>query len=81
MSPVTARGEIPPAERERLHTAASGVDAAAAELKAAVQAAWRAGGSVRTIAAELGKSTRTIQNWLEGVRRGGTLGGIVIPDR
>jgi transposase len=60
---------IPSAERERLHAAATGVDDAAAELKAAVQAAWRAGGSVRAIAAELGKSTRTIQNWLEGVRQ------------
>jgi DNA-binding NarL/FixJ family response regulator len=59
-------------ERERLHAAASGVDDAAAELKAAVWAAWRAGGSVRAIAAELGRSTRTIQNWLEGVRQEAT---------
>ncbi|TXI63394.1 helix-turn-helix domain-containing protein [Mycolicibacterium mageritense] len=66
---MTARGRIPAAERERLHAAANGVDAAAAELKAAVVAAWRAGGSVRTIATELGKSTRTIQTWLEGNRR------------
>lgn len=67
---MTARGVIPPAERERLRTAADGVDTAAAELQAAVRAAWRAGGSVRAIAAELGKSTRTIQNWLEHVSRG-----------
>ena len=38
-------------------------------LLAAVQAAWLAGGSVRAIAAELGKSTRTIQDWLEGIRQ------------
>ncbi|MBX9640892.1 MAG: helix-turn-helix domain-containing protein, partial [Mycobacteriaceae bacterium] len=44
-----------------------GVAAAAAELQAAVLAARRAGGSVREIADELGKSTRTIQNW---IRRG-----------
>ncbi|XTP38376.1 helix-turn-helix domain-containing protein (plasmid) [Mycobacterium sp. TJFP1] len=66
---MTARGEIPSSERERLHAAAGGVDAAAGELRAAVQSAWRAGGSVRAIAAELGKSTRTIQNWLEEARR------------
>jgi transposase len=60
---------IPPAERERLRTAAADVDAAAVELKAAVLAARGAGGSVRAIAAELGKSTRTIQNWLEEVRQ------------
>ncbi len=52
--------------RRRLHAAASGVEEASAELRAAVQAAWLAGGSVRAIATELGKSTRTIQDWLAG---------------
>lgn len=66
---MTARGVIPPNERERLQAATAGVDEATAELRAAVQAAWRAGGSVRTIATEVGKSTRTIQNWLDEARR------------
>jgi transposase len=60
---------IPPAERARLRAAAARADAASVELKAAVSAAWRAGGSVRVIAEELGKSTRTIQNWLKGLRQ------------
>lgn len=64
---VTARGVIPVDQRERLRMAEDGVAAAVAELQAAVLAAWRAGGSVREIADELGKSTRTIQNW---IRRG-----------
>lgn len=67
---MTARGVIPPHERERLRAAASNVNNAVAELKAAVQAAWRAGGSVRVIAEELGKSTRTIQTWLDDARQG-----------
>lgn len=58
---------IPVDQRERLRMADDGVAAAAAELQAAVLAARRAGGSVREIADELGKSTRTIQNW---IRRG-----------
>lgn len=67
---VTARGVIPPSERARLRAAADEVGVAAAELKAAVCAAWEAGGSVREIADELGKSTRTIQDWIrEGDRR------------
>lgn len=57
---------IPPVAQRRLHAAAGGVDEAPAELRAAVRAAWLAGGSVRAIAAELGKSTRTIQDWLDG---------------
>lgn len=63
---MTARGTIPPALRRRLHAAASGVDDAYVEFRAAVQAAWLAGGSVRAISTELGKSTRTIQDWLDG---------------
>ncbi|UBV20314.1 MULTISPECIES: helix-turn-helix domain-containing protein [Mycolicibacterium] len=63
---MTARGVIPPALRARLHVAVNSVDDAADELRAAVRAAWLAGGSVRAIATELGKSTRTIQDWLEG---------------
>ncbi|MFL0295002.1 helix-turn-helix domain-containing protein [Mycobacterium sp. SMC-18] len=63
---MTARGVIPPAERARLKTAADDVGAASAELKEAVRAAWKAGGSVREIADELGKSTRTIQDWIRG---------------
>lgn len=57
---------IPPPAQRRLHAAAGGVEEAPAELRAAVRAAWLAGGSVRAIAAELGKSTRTIQDWLDG---------------
>lgn len=63
---VTARGLIPPAERARLKAASDEVGVAAAELRAAVFAAWEAGGSVREIADELGKSTRTIQDWIRG---------------
>ncbi|MUL78785.1 helix-turn-helix domain-containing protein [Mycolicibacterium sp. CBMA 226] len=63
---MTARGVIPPAERARLKAALDDVGAASAELKAAVCAAWKAGGSVREIADELGKSTRTIQDWIRG---------------
>jgi transposase len=33
-------------------------------MRAAVEAAHRAGGSIRVIAAEINRSTRTIQNWL-----------------
>lgn len=61
---VTARGVIPHDERARLQAAAADVADAGAELQAAVLAAWRAGGSVREIARELGKSTRTIQDWI-----------------
>lgn len=64
---MTARGVIPHDQRARLQAAADGVAAAGAELHAAVLAAWQAGGSVREIADELGKSTRTIQDW---IRRG-----------
>ncbi len=66
---MSARGVIPAAESARLHSAALAVTTADTELRAAVRAAWRAGGSVREIAAELGKSTRTIQNWLAGTSR------------
>lgn len=63
---VTARGVIPPSELARLRAAADNIGVAGAELKAAVCAAWEAGGSVREIADELGKSTRTIQDWIRG---------------
>jgi DNA-directed RNA polymerase specialized sigma24 family protein len=61
---VTARGAIPPRERQRLHEASSDVDTARSKLREAVVAAHRAGGSFRVIAAELGVSTNTIQNWI-----------------
>lgn len=62
--PVTPRGVIPQQERARLRGASEDLAAAADELQAAVYAAWQAGGSVREIAEELGKSTRTIQDWI-----------------
>lgn len=62
---------IPPAQRRRLHTAAQKVtaadtemQAAVSEMRAAVQDAHHAGASIRTIATEINRSTRTIQNWL-----------------
>lgn len=55
---------IPPAQRRRLHSAAQNVADADAEMRAAVRDAHHAGGSIRTIAAEINRSTRTIQNWL-----------------
>lgn len=59
---------IPDRERARLTAAARALDGATAEMRAAVEAAWRAGGSIRVIAAELGKSPRTIQTWLDDTR-------------
>ncbi|MBL3752948.1 hypothetical protein D2E64_22590 [Mycobacteroides abscessus] len=35
------------------------------EMRAAVRDAKDAGGSIRAIADEIGRSTRTIQNWLK----------------
>ncbi len=55
---------IPPAQRRRLHTAAQNVTAADEEMRAAVHDAHHAGGSIRAIATEINRSTRTIQNWL-----------------
>ncbi|WKW86666.1 hypothetical protein SEA_KARHDO_40 [Mycobacterium phage Karhdo] len=55
------RNTVPEPERTRLLEAA----AAAAELPRAVRAANQAGGSVREIAALIGKSTNTIQRWLK----------------
>lgn len=50
---------------ERLRLAAEAKAAADAELKAAVLAASKAGGSVRVTAEIAHLSTRTIQNWLK----------------
>jgi len=61
---VTERGVIPPAERKRLRATERRLGEADTEMRAAVQAAHQAGGSIRSIAAEIGRSTRTIQNWL-----------------
>ncbi|AWH14442.1 HTH DNA binding protein [Mycobacterium phage TChen] len=58
---MTGRGVVPEPERTQLLEAA----AAAAELPRAVRAANEAGGSVREIAALIGKSTNTIQRWLK----------------
>ncbi|WP_202375140.1 helix-turn-helix domain-containing protein [Mycobacteroides abscessus] len=56
---------IPPAQRRRLHTAARHMVDADDEMRAAVRDAKDAGGSIRAIADEIGRSTRTIQNWLK----------------
>ncbi|HUH68883.1 MAG TPA: helix-turn-helix domain-containing protein [Mycobacterium sp.] len=61
---MTERGVIPPAERKRLRATERRLGEADTEMRAAVQAAHQAGGSIRSIAAEIGRSTRTIQNWL-----------------
>lgn len=66
---MTSRGVIPFSEGTRLRKAANAVTVADTELRAAVRAAWRAGGSVREIAAAAGKSTRTIQDWVSGTPR------------
>lgn len=61
---MSDRGNIPPAERERLRRAVAAEKSTRSELLAAVAAANRAGGSVRVIAAETGRSKTTIQKWL-----------------
>ncbi|MCV7137710.1 helix-turn-helix domain-containing protein [Mycolicibacterium fortuitum] len=61
---VTQRGVIPPAQRARLRAAAQGVDKGHQALLSAVREAKNAGGSIRAIAEELGKSPQTIQRWL-----------------
>ena len=43
-------------------------------MRAAVQDAHRAGGSIRAIAAEIHRSTRTIQNWLHHTTADNELG-------
>lgn len=50
---------------ERLRLAAEAKAAADDELRAAVIAASKAGGSIRVIAEVSQLSTRTIQNWLK----------------
>ncbi|MBS1693103.1 MAG: helix-turn-helix domain-containing protein [Actinobacteria bacterium] len=56
---------IPAAHRRRLLAAAQRVTDADREMRAAVHDAHHAGGSIRAIAAELNRSTRTIQDWLQ----------------
>jgi transposase len=72
MSP-RRRGSIPDAERERLLAALGGTRAADDELRAAVLAARGADGSVREIAALIGKSTNTIQRWTRDSNTAGEL--------
>lgn len=55
------RGVTPEPERSRLLAAAK----ASADLRNAVQAAHKAGGSIRDIAQLSGLSTNTIQRWLK----------------
>lgn len=62
---MTQRGDIPPAARKQLHRAMAAEDSARIGLQAAVIAAHEAGGSVRAIAAETGKSATTIHKWLK----------------
>lgn len=57
------RGIVPHAEQQRLLAALKGKAAADEELKEAVAAALRAGGSVREVAKIAGLSTRTVQDW------------------
>ena len=64
MKPGRKPSTIPPAQRRRLHTAVHNVAEADVEMRAAVQDAHHAGGSIRAIADEINRSTRTIQNWL-----------------
>jgi transposase len=58
------RGTTPEPERSQLLAAAARAGTAGDELRAAVQAARLAGGSVREIAALIGRSTNTVQRWL-----------------
>lgn len=58
------RGVVPDVERERLLAALRQVDEANTELRDAVVAANKAGGSVREIAKVIGKTTQTVQRWL-----------------
>ncbi|MGH3804085.1 MAG: hypothetical protein ACRDTD_28915, partial [Pseudonocardiaceae bacterium] len=62
---VTAqrRGVIPEAESSRILAALKSRAAAEVELRAAVVAGLRAGGSVREMAEVTGMSTNTIQRW------------------
>ena len=66
---MTQLGEIPAAQLRRLRVAQRRTETADAELKAAVAAAAAAGGSVRVIAAELGRSPPPIQRWITERRR------------
>ena len=59
------RGLVPDPERVRLLAAVKGVEDADTELRAAVIAAHRAGGSVREIAKLIDRSTNTIWRWLQ----------------
>lgn len=63
---VRARGVTPPPERRRLQAATRKHETSRAELIAAVKAAKEVGGSIRDIAALTGRSTNTIQRWLQG---------------
>lgn len=69
---MTRQGRIPPELLRRLRTAdrrAQAADRRAAdayaELRAVIAQALAEGGSIRVIAAELGRSTRTVQKWLK----------------
>lgn len=62
------RGVVPPATARRLKRAAESKRAADLELRAAVVAALRAGGSVREVAVLTQLSTNTVQRWAAGVR-------------
>jgi len=64
LTPGRKPATIPPQQRRRLHAAARNVSDADQEMRAAVHDAHQAGGSIRAIATEINRSTRTIQNWL-----------------
>ncbi|SKF35929.1 Uncharacterised protein [Mycobacteroides abscessus subsp. massiliense] len=68
---MSEQGNIPAAELRRLRRAATAdtqarekADVARDDLITAVKAAKAAGGSVRTIAAEIGRAPKTIQTYL-----------------
>lgn len=58
------RGITPEPERTRLLATMSRHECATDELRQAVVAAHKAGGSIRDIAALINKSTNTIQRWI-----------------
>lgn len=77
---MTERGEIPPPERDRLRAAVAAEADVRRELRAAVVAANDAGGSVRAIATETGKSPTTIQKWIKEKSAAGSDAELSIPD-
>lgn len=57
------RGIVPPENEQRIRDALAGKEAADEELRAAVVAALKAGGSIREVMRVSGLSNDTVQRW------------------